>query len=412
MSTTPTTPISSISSNIKTTLTEGADKLIQSYKNMDDTFVIYMTGVIIAIIISIVVIYYIYINNLKSVEETFMNFLYPSQNSYISSIDKTYDKRFGDYYINTAYNACSGGNYKNDWVSLDVLRSVIKQGVRGLDFAIYNENGMPKIATSTSESYYVKETYNSLAFEDVIKTIVDSAFGDLAPNKTDPIILHLRVKSNDKDIYNEMAKTFNNYSGRMLKNSGSFSDRGLNFGDRILNTLFGKIVIIVDGINKTYEDSAAFSEYVNLVSSTDFMYSYRFFDILNTYTPEQLTEHNKVKMTIVLPNINNNPDNPSAALARSYGCQMVAMRYQLPDGYLLENIKFFDEARHAFVLKADNLRGSQSKVVITQKESSVNSSEKEKNKNLENGLVYVSDTNPANSYKTRSVTNNLFSFKF
>ena len=39
-------------------------------------------------------------------------------------------------YIKTAYNCCSGGNYKNDYVDLCVLKNILKQGVRGLDFEI------------------------------------------------------------------------------------------------------------------------------------------------------------------------------------------------------------------------------------------------------------------------------------
>ena len=43
-----------------------------------------------------------------------------------------------DYYIKSAYNACSGGDYKNDYVDLCVMKDLLKQGVRGLDFEIFS----------------------------------------------------------------------------------------------------------------------------------------------------------------------------------------------------------------------------------------------------------------------------------
>ena len=41
---------------------------------------------------------------------------------------------------------------------------------------------------------------------------------------------------------------------------------------------------------------------------------------------------------------------------RTYGVQMLAMRYQSVETNLEENDMFFDEAGHAFVLKPEKLR--------------------------------------------------------
>ena len=139
------------------------------------------------------------------------------------------------------------------------------------------------------------------------------------------------------------------------------------------------------------------------------MWSFRFFDILNNYEPDQLENHNRSQMTIVLPDLTNNPDNPSAALARSYGCQMVAMRFQLPDGYLLENIKYFDEAKHAFVLKPVELREKNLKLNLKPFEDS--SKDIDKATELIKGELDIFEQNPDFSYKTRTYTNKLFNIK-
>ena len=392
--------------NVKTVVSNPT----QAINQMDDKFVIYMTIGIVVLIFFIVIIYYLYVNNLQKSEEKFMNNLYSVKSEYIIPIDSTYSYNFCDYNILTAYNACSGGNYKNDFVSVDILRSIISQGVRGFDFAIYNENGIPVVATSTNDSYYVKETYNSVKFSDVMYTIYNNAFGDTAPNKTDPVILHLRIKSNDNNVYQELANMFKAYQskGVMLGNDSSFDYRNQNFGQVQLFSLIGKFIIIIDGLNKTYlePENSDFYEFVNLVSNSPNMWSFRFFDILNNYEPEQLENHNRSQMTIVLPDLTNNPDNPSAALARSYGCQMVAMRFQLTDNYLLENITYFDEAKHAFVLKPEELREQQ--VTLTVKPFEDASKDVDVSTQLTNGQLDVFQQNPNYSYKTRTYTNKLF----
>jgi hypothetical protein len=61
-------------------------------------------------------------------------------------------------------------------------------------------------------------------------------------------------------------------------------------------------------------------------------------------------------MTIVYPNNEINPANPSGMVCRASGCQMVAMRFQYVDNNLMENALFFDEAGYAFALKPADLR--------------------------------------------------------
>ena len=70
----------------------------------------------------------------------------------------------------------------------------------------------------------------------------------------------------------------------------------------------------------------------------------------------ELTEYNKKCMTIVTPDTGANPSNPSGILCRASGCQMVAMRYQMVDNFLLENNEFFNTTTYAYALKPIELR--------------------------------------------------------
>ena len=126
-----------------------ADKLkntLSSLQNMQDsTAVLALTGVTIMIILIALMVYFYYTgtifsNSLRTRECSSMDTMYSTINGKISSIvpsNPDYQYSLRDYYVKTAYNACSGGNYKNDYVDLCILKDLLKQGVRGLDFEIY-----------------------------------------------------------------------------------------------------------------------------------------------------------------------------------------------------------------------------------------------------------------------------------
>ena len=153
--------------------TQSQDYLTQ-LKNMNEDFQSYMIFGFIFIILMVMISYVIYLTRLEGSECNYMNTLYPSVDGNlrpINTADPDCKGNLFDYYIKTAYNACSGGSYKNDFVDICNLKAVIKQGVRCLDFEIYSVNDQPVVATSTSDDYFVKETFNTVSFGDIINTI-------------------------------------------------------------------------------------------------------------------------------------------------------------------------------------------------------------------------------------------------
>lgn len=230
--------------------------------DMKDDFVSYIIIAFIFVILIIMILYIIYIRRLESAECSFMNTLYPSLDGNIRSINSNDPDCSGnlyDYYIKTAYNACSGGSYKNDFVDICNLKSVIKQGVRGLDFEIYSIDGNPVVATSTSSDYYVKETFNSVNFADVMTTIKNYAFSSgTAPNFTDPIIIHLRIKSNNQTMYTNLGNIFASYDDIMLGKDYSYENSGSNLCGIPLLNFMNKVILVVDRINNAYLENEIF----------------------------------------------------------------------------------------------------------------------------------------------------------
>lgn len=365
---------------------------LSAIKNMDEQFQSYVIIAITLTILIIFVLYMIYLSRLQSSEVKFMNNLYPSVNGNlrpITSSDPDCSGNLFDYYIKTAANACSGGSYKNDFVSIDVLKSIIKQGVRCLDFEIYSISGQPVVATSTSDSYHVKETFNSVNFGSVMDTIRNYAFsGGTCPNPTDPLIIHLRCKSNNQDMYANLANIFKANTDIMLGPSYSFELEGKNLGNVPLLSLQNKVILVIDRSNTAFLENQQLLEYVNLTSNSIFMREYNYYNVKNNPDINELTDYNRRGITIVLPDNSTNPANPNGIVCRACGCQMTAMRYQYVDNNLTENALFFDRAGYAFALKPLSLRYQ----VVT--------------------VPSPTPQLPEYSYATRTATTDYYSFKF
>tara|TARA_B100001059_G_C17839557_1_gene591110 strand:- start:12123 stop:13343 length:1221 start_codon:yes stop_codon:yes gene_type:complete len=286
--------------------------------------------------------------------------------------DTDYDTRLRDVYVKASYNSCSAGNYKDDWVSTCALNEVLKQGCRFVDFEIYSVNHEPVVATSTTTDYYTKETWNSVPFSSVAKLIKNNAFSsEYVPNNTDPLLVHLRFKSNDILMYNKLADVVKKQLDSFVldnKYSCSYTGEGSNPAN-VLDATFSsmvlkqKVIIIVDGAsNSTYMDSS-FNEYVNLsssCSSTPTITEYRNFSAQTSETSDSLSTISRAGEIIVLPDLNKSPVNMDCTSTTSglfiSGCQIVGMCFQLKDTLLNNYINFFDSpvsgvAPSAFILK-------------------------------------------------------------
>uniref|UniRef100_A0A6C0H5K9 PI-PLC Y-box domain-containing protein n=1 Tax=viral metagenome TaxID=1070528 RepID=A0A6C0H5K9_9ZZZZ len=328
---------------------------------MDDAIINILFAVLCFIFILYYIIYFIYLSSMKKRECNNNNSLYSSLNGSLRSIQSSDDDckhTLKDYYIKGAYNCCNGGNYKNDFVDLCILKNILKQGVRALDFEIFSIDNLPVVSSSTSSSnFFIKETYNQIPFSEVLKTLQNYAFtNSTCPNPTDPLFLHFRFKTSNLKMYQNFASILKQYDSILLGNKYSFEYYGENLGNVPLLDLCNKIIIIVDKSNTSFLECQEFYEYVNITSNSIFMRDLHYNQI--QYNPDinELTEFNKKYMTFAMPNSGSSPDNPNSIVIRQTGCQFIAMRYTVFDTNLEENEMFFDEKGYAFVLKPESLR--------------------------------------------------------
>jgi len=337
-------------------------KILTTYKNLQAKMKLEHL-IIFSIIAIIIIMSSLWIYNILQLNNKNCNNLSKTYKAFplISSINPS-DPLFAnynlrDYYIKTAYNACSAGEFKNDFVNICALKNVIKQGARCLDFEIYSINNKPVIATSTMLDYYTKETYNSINFSEVIDIISRYAFsGGTCPNPNDPLLLNFRIMSNNKVIYEKMAnELYNVLENRLLDKKFSYENGGENLGAMPINLFMGKVIIIVDRANPLYEQTSL-DEYVNISSGSVFMRSYKYNQVKNVQDMNELIEYNKKNMSIVLPDLSKNNNNPSASITMKYGCQLIGLSFQNFDKNMEYYSLLFDEAGYAFILKPESLR--------------------------------------------------------
>ena len=362
---------------------------IKNVTDMKESTAVFLIVVVTLVIIVIAFLFYFYYSRLRSKNCSTMDSVYGALNGSIKSIDSSdqFKYTFKDYYIKTAYNCCSGGNYKNSYVDTCILKDLLKQGVRGLDFEIFSIGDQPVIATSTSDSYYVKETFNYINFVDAMNIIRDYAFATAtAPNALDPIIIHLRIKSTNQEMYKNFAKLLESYDSILLSKDYDSEYYGKNFGNVELQKLMGKVVIIVDRSNISFLECPEFYKFINMTSNSVFMRALHYYDIKYSPDMNELIEFNKQNMSLGMPDKGSNPENPSSVVLRETGCQLLGMRYQLINADIEENDIFFNENGFAFVLKPEKLRY----IPVT--------------------IPLPPPQNPALSYATRTVQSDFYKF--
>jgi hypothetical protein len=266
-----------------------------------------------------------------------------------------------DYYVKTAYNCCSTGNFSNDYVSTCALQNAIKMGCRCLDFEIYGYKGQPIISTSLSDDKCIKETYNSVPFDEAMSTIATNAFSTnstVCPNPSDPLLLLFRLKTNDVDVLNSMAESISSNLKDRLMPEYNHEFGGKNISAEPMIKFAGKVIVVVEAIPLLYQPGAEKMYEVTNLTSNAFLRILKVFDVLNSPDIIELTTFNKQYMTIVIPDdsmsVNNyDPMPPSLA-----GCQAMAMSFQLSrDGNLDVYNDWFQAgpSKSAFLLKPSDL---------------------------------------------------------
>lgn len=278
-----------------------------------------------------------------------------------NSADPTSKYLLRDYYVKTAYNCCSTGNFSNDYVNVCALNHAIKMGCRCLDFEIYGYKGQPIVSTSLSDDKCIKETYNSVSFDDAMSAVATSAFSpssNVCPNPGDPLLLLFRIKTNDVNVLNSMADTIKSNLNNYLIPKYNHEFGGKNICAEPVSNFAGKVVIIVESNPLLYQPGAERMYEITNLTSNAFLRILKVFDVLNGPDITELTTFNKQYMTIVVPDYSMSAENYDPMPPSLAGCQCMALSFQLlRDGNLAVYNEWFEAGpmKSAFLLKPADL---------------------------------------------------------
>lgn len=279
--------------------------------------------------------------------------------------------RVFSYFVKTAFNACSPGNFSNSFVSICALRNNIELGARCLDFEIYSIDLEPVVSTSSvssnlASSFFVKETFNYIKLRDVllfIKYFALESAGGGAVNHTDPLFLHFRIMTNQAPTINLIAKQLRETIGDNLLDS-AYGQNNYDTSIRDLPLIhFSNKCIIMVNKNTTMQNDATIASsdlwsLTNVFTGSDNYRFYRYSSIKNMSEDElqDLSLFNETNMSIVVPDSGTENMNFDSRVALRSGCQFIAMNFQSFDANLETYFSIFGEVGYSFILKPCSLR--------------------------------------------------------
>jgi hypothetical protein len=281
------------------------------------------------------------------------------------------------YCIKSSYNSALTGNY----INTDMIKYVLSRGCRFLDFEVYSLNSVPCVAYSTDNTFSSINTQNSIPLSRILSTVGTYGFMAPSPNPTDPLFVHLRIKSTEKSIYSQIAKNidatiksllYSDSSGKIIKVKG----------DTMLKDLVGKIVVVVDrslapnyatSFNSNCPDPANKSpgcyylaDYVHMESGGDTVRKYSYSNITSQMysTPNIMDDgiRTDVKsMKMVTPDLITNifgmlSNPPYYSIPINYGVQIMAYPFYIVDSNLGGYESVFSNFGKAFVPLSDMIR--------------------------------------------------------
>ena len=360
--------------------------------------------------------------------------------------------QYKDYYLCDFYIASSAmsflvGNQRFDYANLEMLKNVLIMGARYLELEILDDsfslNSKPIVTTGYKDGQW-QTSLNSIDFEEACNTIANFAFNPEIKQNQVPLFLYLKLNINNNPL------TLSKIAKILKKNFPSKKEKDLTAGNRILPeinpsqtkicSLFNQVIIWSDQVKlQGYDDNdqSKIIEYLNVINkyppiriNHSKLSDYTKPSVLPSKTsgsvsnnnepktPQQkrnqqdpLTERNRKNLTIVYPHeeLDTKTQNYDPEDAWSYGCQFVAINYQLNDDYksvYLEKFKI-----DSMILKPNILQQLKPDVVIKSVDdllpTSLNSKDKTKRQLpilYENKPVYFRPYN--NSSKVLTIENN------
>lgn len=146
-----------------------------------------------------------------------------------------------EFIIKSSYNSAISGST----ASSDNIRHVLSRGCRVLDFELYSRTNPDSnkttvyVSQSDDPEYRNIKTDLTLTFADAMNAVAQTAFSGNTPCNADPLFIHLRIKNNSADSYDNITEAILSALDNKMINGEIMSST-------LLSNVAGKAVIILD----------------------------------------------------------------------------------------------------------------------------------------------------------------------
>lgn len=298
-----------------------------------------------------------------------------------------------DHYFMGCFNSTGCGDEwqsyvddRNNPTGGTVLETVLNKGIRVVDFELFLKNRGDTLVVATGipdekRKYYLKGSYNQVPFSEILTTL--TSFVDNTVNNAfqkHPLLVNLRIKSNDSIIYKKLGASFEANSelkGMIpeekyrLKESLLDTERTDQKYENIVESNIkkqnGKIIFILNDnplnqlgnyIENLKDDEKSTEKLLNYVCITDSEYlglanavimeSNR---IINTHNKEETINDFKSYLGIALPDWSTVIKNPDFYKHMEMGCQISLMKFSLNDINLKEYFDYWKKQNGSIMVK-------------------------------------------------------------
>jgi hypothetical protein len=344
--------------------------------------ILQIIGIILAVFIVMNIGYFIYNfsedTKINNVITTYKKSTIPNlrEFTYNDCINKYKDQYLADFYVASSAMSFLVGNQKYDYVNIEMIKNCLLMGARYLELQVLNSSfdiNSPPIVTTGYNKGQWQTSLNNINLELVLDTIANYAFNPELKTHQFPLFIYLKLQVNYPQTLSNIAKLLKKYfpsKGEKKMDVGNRVISDINPAKTKVCSLFNQVIIWSDEVQTegyNSDQKELIKEYTDVINK--FPPVRMHYSKISSYqgdnTPKTLpekressdllTERNKVALTIVYPHtendsqtVNYDPDD-----GWSYGCQFVAINYQLDDQY--RNVYLEKFKMDSMVLKPSGL---------------------------------------------------------
>jgi hypothetical protein len=365
------------------------------------------TRTVIIVMISITIFYMIYrAYKYLNYENRLMQLIpYDKSLNWVKVPECSYDEKIkdtilADFFVCSSSNTPFVSNLKYDYLDVEVIKKTLMAGARYIELTItandLTEHPSPVVSKEINTDQ-LSTTFNTLELADVCYTVNKFGFQSYYDNENQlsennyPLFVYLNVLTDNVNLLNDITSTIKNiWKNRLLDDTYNHSINDLAHVN--MCKLFGKIIIMTDSGDRfqtsQFDSIINYSKLIRLhhnqissynlierakiegydVSQEDIIKDPNTIDLtklgistneMGKYIIESkdyLTETSKQNLIVVYPNTKDDITmvNHDFSTVFGYGCNFIAMNFQVYDKYLEKYIEIFKE--RPFILKNKSLR--------------------------------------------------------